>query len=529
MHAELKTRTKMFCDSLNDPDERHPNVNVCPVCLGHPGALPTINKQAVEAVIRAGLALGGKINERAKFDRKNYFYPDLPKGYQISQYDEPIVTGGELKGVRVRRIHLEEDTGTLAHFAPSADLRGPDADRRGNFLRESALSQRESASLVDFNRAGVPLLELVTEPDITSAEQAVEFGKALRLIFRYLGISDADMEKGQMRLEANVSLRETADDRGSNADQRGNGLGENLGTKVEIKNINSFKALGVAIAYELKRQEEHLKEGKKIVQETRGWNEDKQATVSQRSKEEAHDYRYFPEPDLPPIRLTNGRASPTDVGGPPSDIAFDIEAIRASLPELPEQKIGRFEREFGISAKQAELLVSDKKVADFFEEAVSELATRDELTTSRIDKKSQEMLFNYITGTARGIYSTMLVQENGAVLGKIKPEHIAHLIDLICDGKIGERQARDILKKMFEDGSDPEEILNREGLHTVSDTEELKLVVEEVIAENPTAAADYKKGKAQSLQFMIGKAMGKLKGRGNPGVLKEIFEQNLSQ
>ena len=248
IHAELKTATKMFCDSPNNPDEKHANVNVCPICLGHPGALPVINKTAVEAVLKVGIALGGTVNKITKFDRKNYFYPDLPKGYQISQYDEPLVIGGNLNNVRLRRIHLEEDTGRLLHD-----------------------SEDKNSSLVDFNRAGVPLMELVTEPDIKSAEEAVAFARELQLILRYLGVSDADMEKGHMRIEANVSL--------------------NVGTKVELKNINSFKAVGDAIKIELERQEKVLKRGEKVKHETRGWDDVKYTTVSQRSKEEAKDYR----------------------------------------------------------------------------------------------------------------------------------------------------------------------------------------------------------------------------------------------
>ena len=273
VHAELKTRTKMFCDSLNDPDEKHPNVNVCPVCLAHPGTLPVANKQAIEHVIKVGLALGGKINETTKFDRKNYFYPDLPKGYQISQYDKPLVEGGELKKIRIRRVHLEEDTGTLVHA--------------------------DGGSLVDYNRSGVPLMELVTEPDFRSADEVADFARELQLILRYLGVSDADMEKGQMRIEANVSL--------------------NMGTYVELKNINSFRAVHDAVEFELKRQQEALEQGETLVKETRGWDEAKRKTISQRSKEEAHDYRYFPEPDLPPFETG----------------VFDPEALRESLPELP--------------------------------------------------------------------------------------------------------------------------------------------------------------------------------------------------
>ncbi|RJQ29336.1 Asp-tRNA(Asn)/Glu-tRNA(Gln) amidotransferase subunit GatB [Candidatus Parcubacteria bacterium] len=482
VHVELKTRTKMFCDSPNNPDplrrnaseasEREPNKNVCPVCLGHPGTLPVPNKDAIIAVIRVGLALGGTINPVTKFDRKNYFYPDLPKGYQISQYDKPIVVGGNLRGVRLRRIHLEEDTGRLLHETPNLKARGGKHD----------------ASFVDFNRAGVPLMELVTEPDIRSADEAVLFAKELQLILQYLGVSDADMEKGHLRLEANASL--------------------NMGTKVELKNINSFKALGAAIAYELKRQEELLERGEKIVQETRGWNDAEGKTVSQRSKEEAHDYRYFPEPDIPPFETS----------------VLGLEDLKHSLPELPEAKRERFMREFGLSPSQTEVLIVNPSIANYFEAAVSELATRDDSATSAVEYKTQELLFNYLTTDLQG-----LVKEKRLTVfeTKVTPEHLAHLVDLIADGKIMSRQAKEILRKIFETGADPEEILEEEGLHTISESGELENVVREVIEENPAAVADYRKGKAASLQFLIGKAMGKLKGRGNPAALQKLFAESL--
>ncbi|MEK7547177.1 MAG: Asp-tRNA(Asn)/Glu-tRNA(Gln) amidotransferase subunit GatB [Patescibacteria group bacterium] len=480
VHAELKTRTKMFCDSINDADastslsagEKRPNKNVCPVCLGHPGTLPVINKSAVESVIKVGLALGGKISELSKFDRKNYFYPDLPKAYQISQYDQPLVEGGNLMGIRITRIHLEEDTGTLIH---GTDEKGKDI------------------TLVDFNRAGVPLMELVTEPDIKNAEQAVAFGKELRLILRYLGVSDADMEKGHMRLEANVSISKDS----------------KLGTKVEVKNINSFRSLGSAIDYEIKRQEEVLGKGEKVIQETRGWDDSKQRTFSQRLKEEAHDYRYFPEPDLPPME-------PTKV--------FDIEDMKRHLPELPSQKRERFMKEFGLSDKQASLLVDDKNFADFFEAAVSELATRDELKTATIEKKPKELLFNYLTSDFAG-----LMNESETMFSdmKISPRQFAELIDFIADGKIMSRQAKDILKRMFETGEDPEVIISKEGMETVSDEGSLKSAILGVLSENKQAIDDFKKGKSASLQFLVGKSMAKLRGRGNPETIRKILEEEL--
>jgi aspartyl-tRNA(Asn)/glutamyl-tRNA(Gln) amidotransferase subunit B len=461
IHAELKTRTKMFCDCPNDPREKHPNTNVCPVCLGHPGTLPVINKQAVESVIKVGLALGGRINPVAKFDRKNYFYPDLPKGYQISQYDQPIVSGGKLNGVRIRRVHLEEDTGTLVHEATS--------------------DRRQATSLVDFNRAGVPLMELVTEPDLKSADEVVAFARELQLILRYLGVSDADMERGQMRIEANVSI--------------------NMGVKTELKNINSFRFAKDAIEYEIKRQREALEKGEEIKQETRGWDEAKHKTISQRSKEEAHDYRYFPEPDLPPFE-TN---------------VFDIEKLREELPELPAQKRVRLAKEYGLSEAQVEVLVAEPALANYFEEAVSELR-------SQKSDVGCQVLFNYLTSDLRG-----LMNESDTAFGdlRVDPEHLAHLVALIELGKIGSRQAKDVLRKIFETGLDPEDIVKSEGLETVSDASELEVVVNDVLDENPKAIEDYKKGKAASLQFLIGKAMGKLTGRGNPETLRKLFEEKL--
>lgn len=452
VHAELKTRTKMFCDSLNDPEEHRPNVNVCPVCLGHPGTLPVANKQAIEHVIKVGLALGGKVNATTKFDRKNYFYPDLPKGYQISQYDQPIVTGGELLGISITRVHLEEDTANLVHA--------------------------NGATLVDYNRAGVPLMELVTEPDFRSAEQVAAFARELQLILRYLGVSDANMEKGEMRIEANVSL--------------------NMGTKVELKNINSFKAVHDAVIYELARQEEVYVGGGKITQETRGWDEAKQKTVSQRSKEEAHDYRYFPEPDLPPFETS----------------AFDIDGLKASLPELPAARRSRLIKEYGLDVAQADGLIVEKAFAEYFESAVSEF--------KELDGKDPRLVLNYLMSDLKG-----LVNLGGDGLARIAPEHFAHLVRLMEEGKFTSRNAKDLLKKMFEGGEDPEEILKSNEFEAISDTDEIRHAVEAVVTENPAAIADYRKGKIASMQFLIGKAMKTLNGRARPDILKNIFEEVL--
>lgn len=485
IHAELKTQTKMFCDSLNDPEEKHPNVNVCPVCVGHPGTLPTINKKAVESVLKIGMALSGDIPQFSKFDRKNYFYPDLPKGYQISQYDLPLIFGGVLNGVKLRRIHLEEDTGRLVHGTDLADQRGQRSDHAEKNPR-SPLKSASSASFVDYNRAGVPLMELVTEPDIKSAEQAVNFARELQMVLRYLGISDADMEKGQMRIEANISI--------SSSDV--------MGTKVEVKNINSFKAVHDAIEYETKRQEEVLESGGKVVQETRGWDDVHKKTVSQRLKEEAHDYRYFPEPDLPPLDMSK----------------FDLKQIKLEIPELPAAKRQRFIKEFNLSPDQVEFLIANRAEAQFFEESISELAADD---NKNLGEKIK-LLANYFTSDLRG-----LMTEKAAIVGELKidPENFADLIELVYTSKINSRVAKDVLLKMFETGMDPLAIVEEGGLAQVSDEGKLKEVAQKTIEANPAAVADYKKGKSNALQFLVGKAMAQLKGSGNPQVLQEIFKR----
>ncbi len=465
IHIELKTRTKMFCDCLNDPDEHHPNVNICPICTGHPGTLPTINKKAVELVLQFGMALGGTIfpKGRSKFDRKNYFYPDLPKGYQISQYDEPLVLGGTLDDICIRRIHLEEDAGALTHSG--------------------------SHSLVDFNRAGTPLMELVTEPDITSADQAVACAQDCQRILRYCGISDADMEKGLMRLEANISV--------------------NKGTKVEVKNINSFKAMHDAIDYEYKRQTAALENGKKIMQETRGWNEGKKETVSQRSKEDAHDYRYFPEPDLPPMTID----------------AFDIKKIKQEIPELPNAKRERFVKEFNLAAAEADILTDDRAAAEFFEEAASEFCNvKSEIRNPKSETLNMKLLYNYFTSDLWG-----LMKKDGRTFQDIRttPEQFAHLIAAVAENTISSRVAKDVLARMAQTGADPHDIIKEQGLEQISDTESLEEIARAIIAAHPKPAEDYKKGKKQSLQFLIGKAMSELKGTANPTTLKTVFEELL--
>ncbi len=524
IHAELATASKMFCDCKNDPEEMHPNVNVCPICLAHPGALPVPNKKAIALLLKVGMALGGKLAETSKFDRKNYFYPDLPKGYQISQYDLPLVSGGELHGVKITRVHLEEDTGSLQHIANSKEQ-----IVEHNSQKPLAISHLPLASLVDFNRAGVPLMELVTEPVIHDVETAVKFAKELQLILRYLGASNADMEKGQMRLEANVSIAamETADNRRLNAEsrrkdnledsQRDSALSQRnsavpLGTKVELKNINSFKAMEAAIKFELQRQEEVLEEGGKIHQETRGWNDNKKITVSQRSKESAHDYRYFPDPDLPPL----------DIGK-----LFDVEQLKMEIPELPNDKRRRFAKEYSIPENKLEVLIADMPFADYFEKAASEFIAFLPTPTPGVQEAPTpgvDLLFNYLTSDLRGI----LIEEGIDLKDlKFEPEDFAHLVYFVQIGKIGSRTAKDILKKMVETGADPENILKEEGLEQVSDEESLLETIEQVLSENPEAVEQFKKGKESALQFLIGKAMGKLKGKGNPKIISELLRKKL--
>jgi len=465
VHVELKTATKMFCACPNNPEERRPNINVCPICLAHPGALPVANRAAIEAVLRVGFALGGEATLDSHFDRKSYFYPDLPKGFQISQYEAPLITGGMLKNIRIRRIHLEEDTGRLLHELPGGKQK-----------------KAESLTYVDYNRAGVPLMELVTEPDVKSAEEAVAFGKELQMILRYLGVSDADMERGQMRVEANISL--------------------DMGTKVEVKNINSFRAVFGAIEHEIKRQNAVLDEGKKIIQETRGWDDANGVTVSQRSKESAHDYRYFPEPDLPPLDLRT----------------FDLEHLKGNLPELPDTKRRRFGEEFGFNKEQTDRLVEDRAVASYFEDAVSELKARD-------SSADLSVLHNYFT---TDLWALMNETSTPLAELKVSPAHLAHLVALLANGTLSSRLAKDLLRKMFETGTDPEELMGDSGLRLMSDAGELEKIVADVIAENPKPVADYRSGNKNSTQFLIGKAMAKTKGQADPGVLRELFEKALA-
>lgn len=462
IHAELKTKSKMFCGCRNSGMEENlgPNINICPVCTGQPGTLPVINKEAVHKVLLIGTAIGGKLANFTEFDRKNYFYPDIPKGYQISQYQFPLVSGGLLSGVSITRIHLEEDTARSSHD-------------KGDY------------SLVDFNRAGVPLMELVTEPVIHSAEEASTFAKELQLLLRYLDLSEANMEKGEMRVEVNFSISEN----------------EKLGTKVEIKNLNSFRSVSRAIEYEFERQKSVLEDGGVIKQETRGWDESNQKTFSQRSKEDAHDYRYFPEPDLPKLMI--------------SEISdFSPEKLIKELPELPWQKRNRLSEKFGLKTEDIEMYVGDEKTGRFFEEAALIAGA-----------ENASLLSNYISSDLVGLSKK---NEDGS-FGNITAETFANLIKMVVSNELSSRGAKDVLKIMFDSGGEPRTIAERENLIQKNDLSELKQIMEIVIEENPKTVGEYKSGKESVLQYFIGQGMKKSKGSANPEILKKIILEILAK
>ena len=477
----------MFCDSKNDPDEVRPNVNVCPICVGHPGTLPVMNKEAVRHVLKVGLALGGRLADFTEFDRKNYFYPDIPKGYQLSQYEFPLVSGGSLQGVAITRVHLEEDTATSLH-------------EEGDY------------SLVDFNRAGIPLMELVTEPVIKSAAEAANFARELQLLLRYIGASDANMEKGEMRVEANISVSkatEIADKRRLNADGRGNKILRNsasgqrssavpLGTKVEVKNLNSFRAVERAIAYEMGRHIELIESGKKVEQETRGWDENTGKTFVQRKKEESHDYRYFPDPDLSKLVV---RDVPE----------FASEILKKEMPRFPWEK-RRHYIDIGIKAGDAEILLANRAIGALLEAVENTVKGKSELFLAS----------NYIISDLLGLIRKAGFDGDSISL-PFSPTAFAKLIGMVADKKLSSRGAKDILQMLFEKGGEPEELAAELGLLQKSDRRELKAVVEEVIAANQKVALDYKSGKMPALQFLVGQGMKATKGSANPEVLREVF------
>ncbi len=498
IHVELKTDSKMFCSCKNDPDEKRPNQNICPVCMGHPGTLPVANKKAIEKTIMAGLGLNCQIEKDTFFERKNYFYPDLPKGYQITQYQKPFCQNGFLeignplshkasegsKRIRITRIHLEEDTGRLNHPA-GADY-----------------------SLVDYNRAGIPLMELVTEPDFENGSGVKAFAEELQLILRYLNVSDADMEKGLMRVEVNISL-----------------MGEDgkWGTKVEIKNLNSIKAAADSVDFEIIRQRDVLESGEKVIQETRGWDENKKHTFSQRVKEEANDYRYFPEPDLPPVRITDEW----------------LDEIKSQIPELPSGRRLRF-KQYGLSDAQIEIFTASRHFGDFYEEVASELGTAAADYHKRENLRGEDPFEPHVSERLHSLSANYIITEFPTLLegkgtsvedvknGKISAESFAELMVLIFHKKLSSTGAKVVLNEMALTGLHPEQIMKEKDLSQVSDSGELDDIITKTLEVNQKAVTDYKAGKETSLKFLIGMIMRDSNGKANPQVVEEIIKNRLS-
>ena len=469
VHAELSTKSKMFCgcavvDSVSAP----PNTAVCPVCSGMPGMLPVVNQMAVEYGIRVALALGCTVNPVSIFARKNYFYPDLPKGYQISQYEQPLAEHGKLvintsegeKTIRVLRVHLEEDTGKLTHI--------------------------NDGSLVDLNRAGVPLLEIVSEPDMRSVEEARAYTEAIRDILRYLEVNSGDMEKGVIRFEANISVREKGTDL--------------LNTRVEIKNLNSFRALERATAFEIERQSKIMAEGGEVEQETLGWDEAAETTYSQRSKEDAHDYRYFPEPDLPPLMVDEPW----------------LERVRAELPELPREKRQRFITDYELSEYDAGVLTAEKAIAEYFEVAVNGLS-------STVAPKA---LSNWMTSDLFALMN----QANLTVADlKVSPEALAELVWLVTAGEINQSTGKTVLAEMFQSGKGAAEIVEAKGLKQVSDEGLISDFVKQVLDENPDQVASFKAGKETVVNWLFGQVMRKAQGKANPQVVRGELDRQIRE
>ena len=476
VHAQVLTRSKMFCGCSADYVNAPPNSHVCAICLGSPGVLPVINRRAVEATIMTALALNCEIPEYSKFDRKNYPYPDLVKGYQISQYDAPLSRNGYLpiesdgvkRRVGITRVHLEEDTARLLHRI------GPDG---------------EAYSLVDVNRSGTPLMEIVGEPDLRSPAEAREYLVTLRRLLQYLGVSTGNMEEGSFRCDANVSVRPTGSER--------------FGTKVEVKNMNSFQAVHDALAYEIERQIRCLREGDRIVQETRGWVEQTGRTVSQRSKEQAHDYRYFPEPDLPPLLI---------------DRAWVAE-IGARLPELPEAKRARFVGEYGLSPVDASILTETRALADYYE------ATVVALRAGPVDRgRAARLAANWLLGEMR-----RLLNAHGQTIGqaRIRPAQLAELIGLAESDTVTGPVAKDVLARMFDTGQDAAAIVQEQGLTQLGDRAAILEAVRQAIGDNSRAVADYRAGKQAALKFLVGQVMKQTRGRADPNLVADLLKQEL--
>jgi len=467
VHAELLTKSKMFCGcAVVDSITAKPNRYICPVCTGQPGALPVLNKKAVELAVRVGLALGCQIHAESIFARKNYFYPDLPKGYQISQYDQPLATDGKIqieteagpKDVRIRRVHLEEDTGKLSHA--------------------------DGHSFIDYNRSGVPLLEIVTEPDMRSPEEVRAYATKLHAILRYLGVNSGDMEKGVIRFEANVSVREAGSDE--------------FNIRTEIKNLNSFRALTLGTEYEIKRQSEIYARGGTVEQETLGFNDVTGKTYSQRGKESAHDYRYFPEPDLPPLIL---------------DSTW-IESIRASLPELPEAKTSRFIEQYELKPQEARVLTSEKALADYFEAVVSK------------SKSPAKTVSSWIAGEFMRYLNDLSTDVTNIPLSA---EDFARLIDMVTDKTINGNSGKVVLGEMFKNGGKPEEIVKAKNLGQVSDEGFIQEAITKILDDNPKEVGQYLAGKESILQWLMGQVARSTKGKADPTVARDLLVKTLEE
>ena len=476
VHAQLLTRSKMFCSCRADYQGAEPNTTVCPVCMGMPGSLPVINRRAVEYVIMTGLALNCAIAEHTKFDRKNYPYPDLMKGYQISQYDQPIagkgwmslLVDGQEKQAGITRVHLEEDVAKLFHRA----------DPSG-----------ETYSLLDVNRAGVPLMEIVGEPDLRSPEEARQYLVNLHSIIQYLGVSTGNMDEGSFRCDANISVRP----KGTTT----------LGTKVEVKNMNSFRSVYRALEYEIERQERVVMEGGRIVQETRGWVEERGVTVSQRSKEYAHDYRYFPEPDLPPLAISRAW----------------VEEIRSRMPELQEARRNRYVQEYGLPAYDAASLTASKPTADFFESVAAMKRLDGEDLRGRA-----KVAANWMLGEV-----ARLLNASGAELEKslLRPEHLSELLDIVDSGTLSTTMAKTVLEETFATGKAPAQVVREKGLTQISDASSIEPAVEDALRANPAAVADYLKGKDTAIRFLVGQVMKATRGRANPALVNQVVKEKL--
>lgn len=465
VHVQLKTQSKAFCGCSTEFG-KEPNTQVCPVCLGFPGSLPVLNKTAFEYAIKVGLALNCNVQGFTKFDRKHYYYPDLPKNYQISQFDLPISKDGfldvdldsSIRRIRIKRVHLEEDAGKLIH--------------------------QQHASLLDFNRAGMPLLEIVSEPDIHSPEEAYQYLSDLKSIIEYLGVSDCDMEKGSLRCDANISIRPKG--------------AQELGTKTELKNMNSFKGVKDALGFEIERQADELDSGGLIIQETRLWDVKESKTVVMRTKEEAKDYRYFPEPDLPPFLISEEK----------------ISEIKEAIPELPKQKISRFIKDYGLSEADANILAYSKKNAEYAETCMMAYAD-----------KNKKPVINLLLGP-------MLFESNSRACGladlKVSAENLIELLSFMDKDQISNLSAKVVLKEMIDSGSPASKIISDKNLAQISDTNALDSRLEEVVKENPRSVEDFKSGKTNALMFLVGQVMKKTGGKANPKVVQEMLKRRLA-